>query len=161
MEPTLCRQQFGKILAEEASALAELTLFLEREHEHLAASDVTALEGTIRERQRTVARVVRADDERSALCRRLGHGADARGVDRLIVWCDVGGALAAEWARCKAVAAKCRALNDRNGALVSARLRHVQTRLAALIKGRGETVAYGPRGAYAFGTVGRVVKIEA
>ncbi len=160
MEPTICRRQIGKLIAEEEAALAELIRFLEREHEHLAANDVAALEGVVHERQRSVARVVRADEERTALCRQLGYAGDARGLEQVMHWCDADGTLAAEWARCKAVAAKCRALNDRNGALVSAHLKHVQARLAALIQSRGETVAYGPRGAYALSGLGRVVKIE-
>jgi flagellar biosynthesis/type III secretory pathway chaperone len=160
MEATVCRQQVAKLIAEAEAALAELIRFLEREHEHLAANDVTALEGAVQERQRSVARVVRADDTRIALCRQLGRGGDARGLEQILGWCDPDRTLAADWARCKGVAANCRALNDRNGALVHARLKHVHARLAALFKGRGETVAYGPRGAYALGGVGQVVKVD-
>ncbi len=160
MEPTACRQQIGKLIAEEAAALAELTALLEREHQQLAQSDVAALEGVIRERQRSAARVVRADEKRVALCRQLGRTGDARGLEDLMRWCDPAGTLAGEWARCKAVAVKCRALNDRNGTLVGARLKHVQARLATLIQSRGETVAYGPRGTYALSAVGRVVKVD-
>ncbi len=160
MEPNTCRQQIGKLIAEEEAALTELTRFLEREHEHLTANNVTALEDAVFERQRSVARVVRADEQRTALCRQAGHGGDARGLEQLMRWCDPTGTLAGDWARCKAVAAKCRALNDRNGTLVSARLKHVQARLATLIQSRGETVAYGPRGAYALSGLGQVVKID-
>lgn len=160
MEPTVCCQQIGKLIAEEAAALAELTALLEREHQQLGGADPAALEGAVRERQRSAARVVRADEKRVALCRQLGRAGDARGLEDLMRWCDPGGTLAGEWAHCKAVAAKCRALNDRNGALVSARLKHVQARLATLVQSRGETVAYGPRGAYALSAVGRVVKID-
>ncbi len=160
MEPAICRQQIAKLLAEEAAALAELLGLLERELAQLSANEVPALEGAVRERQRSVARVVRADEKRVALCRQLGHGGDARGLEQILRWCDPEGTLGADWTRCKTVAAQCRALNDRNGALVTARLRHVQARLAALIQGRGETVAYGPRGAYALTGVGRVVKID-
>ncbi len=162
MEPQACRQELATILAEEAAALAELASFLEREHGYLlSANEVTALESAIRERQRTVARVIRADEQRAALCRQLGHTADGRGLQKVLRWCDTGGALAAEWVRCRAAAARCRALNDRNSALAGARLRHVQARLAALFLGRGEAVSYGKRGAYALSTVGRVVKVEA
>lgn len=159
-DATICRERLGKLIAEETLALTELCGFLEREQQRLSSSDVTALEGAIRERQHSVSSVMRLDDERAALCRELGHSADASGFQALLRECDATGTLAAEWARCMAVAARCRVLNDRNGALVSARLRHVQARLAALIQGRGETVSYGPRGAYAFGTTGRVVKVD-
>lgn len=155
-----CRARTAQLLAEQAAALEELAAFLEREHECLAANDVAGLEAVIEERQRAVARVVRADGERAALCRRLGYEVSPGGLAALIRACDVGGALAAHWAQCTAVAARCRALNDRNGALAGARLRHVRARLATLLHGRGEAVAYGPRGLCDFGSVGRVVKID-
>ena len=160
MQPQACRGELGTILAEEETALSELASFLDREHAHLAANEVGALENVIRERQRAVGRVVRADERRAALCRQLGYTADARGVAETLRWCDSDGSLGTAWARCRAAAARCRALNDRNSALASARLRHVQARLAALFSGRGEAVAYGPRGAYALASVGSVVKVE-
>jgi flagellar biosynthesis protein FlgN len=160
MEPQACRGELGTILAEEETALTELASFLDREHAHLSANEVGALENVIRDRQRAVARVVRADEQRTALCRRVGYTADARGVAEILRRCDTDGLLETAWACCRAAAAKCRALNDRNSALASARLRHVQARLAALFTGRGEAVAYGPRGAYAPASVGSVVKIE-
>jgi flagellar biosynthesis/type III secretory pathway chaperone len=161
MEPQACRLKLGTILAEEIAALGELSSFLEREHQLLSANDVTALEGAIRERQRAVTRVVRADEARASLCIQLGYTGDGRGLQQVLRRCDADGSLAADWARCRAAAARCRALNDRNSALASARLTHVQARLAALFSGRGEAVAYGPRGGYALGTVGRVVKVKA
>jgi flagellar biosynthesis/type III secretory pathway chaperone len=160
MEAQACQRELGTILAEEEAALMELAGFLDREHSSLSANEVGALESVIRDRQRTVGRVVRADEQRAALCRQLGHSPDARGVAQVLRWCDTDGTLAIVWARCRAAAAHCRALNDRNSALASARLRHVQARLAALFTGRGETVAYGPRGAYALASVGRVVKVD-
>jgi flagellar biosynthesis/type III secretory pathway chaperone len=161
MEPQHCRRELSAILAEEAAALTELAGFLQREHEQLSANEVAALEGVIRDRQRTVARVIRADEQRAALCRRLGHAPDGQGLEMVLRWCDSDGALAAEWGRCRAAAAACRALNDRNSALAGARLRHVQARLAVLLGGRDEAVGYGPRGGYAPSSVGRVVKVEA
>ncbi len=161
MEPQDCRQTLGAILTEESSALTELASYLEREHGYLGANEVAALESAIRERQGAVGRVVRTDEQRAALCRLLGYTADSRGLREILRWCDSDGSLAAEWARCRAAAAKCRTLNDRNAALAGARLRHVQAQLAALFGGRGEAVGYGRRGGYALGSVGRVVKVEA
>jgi len=160
MEPQACRGQLGTILAEEEAALIELASFLDREHAHLSANEVGALESVIRERQRAIGRVVRAEEQRTGLCRQLGHAADAGGIAQILRWCDTGGSLATAWARCRAAAANCRALNDRNSALASARLRHVQARLAALFKGRAEAVGYGPRGAYAMTSVGHAVKVR-
>ncbi len=154
------RERTAQLLAEQAAALEELAAFLEREHECLAGNDVAGLEAVMEERQRAVARVVRADGERAALCRRLRYEVSPAGLAALMRTCDAGGVLAAQWAQCMAVAARCRALNDRNGALAGARLRHVRARLATLLHGRGEAVAYGPRGVCDFGSVGGVVKID-
>jgi hypothetical protein len=95
-----------------------------------------------------VARIFRVDEERRALCLDLGHPLDLKGLEDLIRWCDPKGTLAGRWAECSDAAARCRKLNDRNGALVAARLKHVQARLGTLIESRREAVTYGPRGAY-------------
>jgi flagellar biosynthesis/type III secretory pathway chaperone len=160
MEPASCRERLGRLISEEETALEELAKLLAREHEHLAASDVTALDETIRERQRCIARVVRSDDARRALCRELGRPADMSGLEQIMRWCDPQGTLAPGWGRCAAAAARCRVLNDGNSALVNARLQNVQARLAALMRDRGESVTYGRQGGYMAGRLGRVVKIE-
>lgn len=161
MEPARCREQLAHVIGEETEALEALITFLESEHEQLSSSDVTGLERAIREHQLGIARVIQADQARVALCRLLGHEApDARAVESVLHWCDPDGTLAPAWGRCMEVAAKCRALNDRNGALVGARLRHVQARLATLVQNRGGNVSYGPRGGYAFASTGQVVKVD-
>lgn len=161
MEPAVCRGRLARILAEETAALDELASYLAREHEHLAANDVEALTEAIRQRQQCVARVVRSDDGRRALCRELGRPADAQGLREIMRWCDPEGALAADWKRYCELAARCRALNDGNSALVGARLKYVQARLGTLLRERGEAVTYGRKGAYSVSRLGRVVKIEA
>lgn len=148
-------------MAEELGSLSELAVLLDREHEHLLANDVTALDGATRERQRCVARIIRVDEDRRSLCRETGRSDDLQGLEQVLRWCDPQGTLAAGWAQCSAAAANCRKLNDRNGALVGARLQHVQARLGVLINGRREAVTYGPRGAYALTGAGRVVATEA
>lgn len=161
MEPADCREKLGAILVETLAALEELATTLEREHQLLASNEVTALHAAMRERQRTIARVVRLDEGRERLCRQSGYSADVQGLQRLFAWCDPQGTLAGKWAQCASLAARCRALNDRNATLVSARLRHVQARLGALIKGRREAVTYGPRGAGSMVAAGQVVVVEA
>ena len=161
MEPSACRAELARLIPAETDSLAELARLLDREHQHLVANDVVALESAIRERQQCVARIVRVDAERSALCRKLKHTPDAKGLEALLRWCDAQGTLAAGWARCAELARKCRELNDRNGALVGARLKHVQGRLAVLLSSRGDTVAYGKKGGYGAPNVGRVVATEA
>ncbi|HUI61402.1 MAG TPA: flagellar protein FlgN [Steroidobacteraceae bacterium] len=161
MDPSRCREQLGRLMAEETAALRELADMLEREHGFLEANDVISLEGATRERQRCVARIYRIDEQRRALCQERGVSLDHLGLEQLLLWCDPERTLAAGWADCAAAAAACRRLNDRNGALVAARLQHVQARLGALISTRREPATYGPRGAYAQASSGRVLTTEA
>jgi flagella synthesis protein FlgN len=161
MDQAQCRERLASLLSEESSALNELSLLLDREHGYLEANDVTALEGAARERQRCVARIFRVDEERRALCSEMGHPLDLKGLEELVRWCDPKGTLAGGWTECTAAAGRCRRLNDRNGALVAARLTHVQARLGTLIESRREAVTYGPRGAYSQATSGRMLATEA
>jgi flagellar biosynthesis/type III secretory pathway chaperone len=161
MEPTKCREHLGRLISDESRALTELATLLELEHGYLEANDVVSLEGATRERQRCVARIFRVDEERRRLCSDLGYTLDLPGLEKMLRWCDPKGTLASGWAECSAAAAKARQFNDRNGALVGARLKHVQARLGTLIESRREAVTYGPRGAYAQASSGRVVAIEA
>src|SRR5215475_661153 len=161
MDQAQCRAKLGGLMSDEKRALNELSTLLEREHGYLEANDVTSLEGATKERQQCVARIFRVDEERRSLCVTMGYSLDLKGLETLIRWCDPKGTLGAGWAECSAAALRCRQLNDRNGALVAARLKHVQARLGTLIEGRREPVTYGPRGAYGSSSAGRVVAIEA
>ncbi len=161
MNQIQCRERVGSLMAEESQALNELSALLDREHVFLEANDVVSLEAASRERQRCVARIFRVDEERRSLCRDLGYPLTLEGLEQLIRWCDPQGALSEGWASCSAAAARCRRLNDRNGALVAARLQHVQARLGTLIESRRETVTYGPRGACSQSSHGQVLAIEA
>jgi flagellar biosynthesis/type III secretory pathway chaperone len=161
MDQATCRENLGRLISDEYTALNELSTLLDREHSFLEANDVVSLEGATRERQRCVARIFRVDEERRALCLDLGRSVDLKGLEDLIRWCDPKGTLAGRWAECSDAAAKCRTRNDRNGALVAARLNHVQARLGTLIESRREAVTYGPRGAYSQYSAGRVVATEA
>ena len=161
MQPDACREQFAQLLTDELAGLTELAGLLEHEHGLLVANDVAALETAMQVRQGCVTRVMRLDEERRSLCRMLGYAADVSGTERLLRWCDPQSTLAARWAECAARTAKCRELNDRNGALVSARLQRVQTLLGALIGRARESNTYGRRGASEWGSVGSVVTAEA
>ncbi len=161
MDQTQCRNTLGNLIKDENIALNELSALLDREHGFLEANDVVLLEGAARERQRCVARITRVDEERRTLCRDMGRSLDPQGLEDLIRWCDPRGTLAARWAECAEAAARCRSLNDRNGALVAARLKHVQARLGTLIASRREAATYGPRGAYSQASTGRVLATEA
>jgi flagellar biosynthesis protein FlgN len=161
MDQSQCRERLGRLIGEESRALNELAALLDREHGYLEANDVASLEGATRERQRCVARIFRVDEQRRALCSEMGHPLDLKGLEELIRWCDPKGTLAGGWAECSAAAGKCRQLNDRNGALVAARLTHVQARLGTLIETHREAVTYGPKGGYSQPSSGRVVATEA
>jgi flagellar biosynthesis protein FlgN len=157
MEAATCRQQLARLMADETRFLNELSVLLDREHASLQADDAASVESTARERQRCVAAIVRCDEERRALCRALGRSEDLPGLEDLMRWCDAEGSLAPGWAQCAAIAGRYRQLNDRNGALVGARLKHVQDRLGVLIQGRRDGVTYGRRGSDAPATAGRLV----
>ena len=161
MDQTQCRQKLGNLIKDECVALNELSTLLDREHGFLEAADVVSLEGATRERQRCVARIFRLDEERRALCSDMGRPVDLKGLEDLLRWCDPKGTLASSWAECSEAAANCRSRNDRNGALVAARLQHVQARLGTLISSRKESTTYGPRGAYSQASTGRVLTTEA
>jgi flagellar biosynthesis/type III secretory pathway chaperone len=161
VDPNTCREQLSQLLADEMAALTELTTLLEREHELLLANDVGALESAIRKRQSCVGRVVRLDEERRSLCRMLGHASDAQGLEQLLRWCDPRRSLAARWQEHAGLARRCRELNDRNGALVSARLKRVQALLGVLIGGSRESATYGRGGTCQPVSTGRVVATEA
>jgi flagella synthesis protein FlgN len=161
MDQAQCREKLGRLISDECRALNDLSALLDREHGYLHANDALSLEGATRDRQRCVTRMFRVDEERRALCVEMGHSLDLNGLEALIRWCDPKRTLSAGWAECSAAAAHCRQLNDRNGALVAARLQHVQARLGTLIEGRREPVTYGPRGAYGASAAGRVVATEA
>jgi flagella synthesis protein FlgN len=161
MDQTQCREKLGNLIKDENLALNELSTLLDREHGFLEANDVTSLEGAARERQRCVTRIFRVDEERRTLCRDMGREVDLKGLEDLLRWCDPRGSLAGSWAECSQAAARCRSLNDRNGALVAARLKHVQARLGTLIASRREANTYGPKGAYGEASTGRVLTTEA
>jgi flagella synthesis protein FlgN len=161
MDQMQCREKLGNLIKDEHLALNELATLLDREHGFLEANDVTSLEAATRERQRCVARIFRVDEERRALCRDMGRDVDLKGLEDLLRWCDPRGSLAGSWAQCSEAAARARGLNDRNGALVAARLKHVQARLGTLISSRRDASTYGPKGAYSQASTGRVLTAEA
>jgi len=161
MQPGACREHFGQLLSDEIAGLTELTGLLEHEHELLVANDVNALEEAMRARQNCVTRIVKVDEERRSLCRMLGYSADVPGIEKLLRWCDPHSTLAARWAECNARTSRCRELNDRNGALVGARLKRVQSLLGTLVGRSRESNTYGRRGAQITGSTGSVIKTEA
>jgi flagellar biosynthesis/type III secretory pathway chaperone len=125
MDAASCRAQLARLLADEAQLLNELEQQLEREHEYLVSNDVDSLDRAGNARQATIVRLLKLEDERGSLCRMLGQPADRNGLAALFGWCDPQGTLASAQAECTRLAGNCRARNERNGALVTARLSRV------------------------------------
>jgi flagella synthesis protein FlgN len=157
LEANTCREALASLIDQEVAALTELAGLLDREHGLLVANDVNTLESVMDERQETVGRLLRAEDERRSLCRMHGRDADAAGIENLMAWCDPQGSLKSKWADCANGAARCRELNDRNGILVNARMKRVETLLGALTGGNQDAQTYGPKGAYNTTRPGRVL----
>lgn len=160
MDPSACRENLATLLSQEVSALTELAGCLEREYALLVANDVERLEAAMEERQVALGTLLRVEDERRSLCRTHGHGVDASGLERLLAWCDPRGTLRALWAQCAQGAGRCRDLNDKNGALVHARMRRVENALGVLTGRSAEAQTYGPKDAYAAHRSGRVLAVE-
>lgn len=148
MDPVVCRDHLDKLIAEESGALDQLQQLLDREHELLVANDVDALERAGQARQNCVGELMRIEDDRRALCRALNVPADVTGLDRLLAWCDPSKTLRRRWAECAERATSCRKLNDRNGALVAARLNRVQGMLDIVTGRADQPKVYGRQGAF-------------
>ena len=161
MDPDLCREHVAKLLTDENGCLAQLAELLEREHQILKTNDIVALQVAIKERQACVGRLVRIEVERRSLCRMLGHSAAVTGLEQLLRWCDPTGTLSADWALCTTRAKRCREFNDRNGALVHARLTRVQALLGVLTGRPAELKTYGRGATFAVARIGRVLTVEA
>jgi flagellar biosynthesis protein FlgN len=148
VDPSVCFEHFDKLLNEEAGALARLEQLLDHEHELLVANDVDALERAGEQRQSCVGDLMRIEDERRSLCRMMNVSADASGLERLMTWCDPTGSLKTRWATCADHAGRCRAANDRNGALVIARMKKVEGMLDVLTGQASSPKVYGKQGTY-------------
>lgn len=161
MDPAVSRETLATLISQESAALGELAQLLDREHGCLVANDVAALEAAMAERQHCVGTIVRAEEERRSMCRMMGFSNDLPGLEKLLGWCDPSGSLQPLWAECAQRGAECRRLNDRNGALVNARLKRVETMLGALTGKPAEGSTYGRAGAYAVPRAGRVLTAQA
>lgn len=149
MEPSICREHLERLLAEEAASLAQLETLLDREHELLMTNEVEALDRAGEARQDCVGKLARIEDERRSLCRMMNLPAGLPGLEQLLRWCDPTQALQHRWADCAERATHCRNLNDRNGALVTARLKKVEGLLGVLTGRAGEPKVYGKQGMFA------------
>ncbi len=152
MDPAVCREHLSALLAEEAALLEQLETLLTGEASVLQTADIRALEGTTRARQDRMGALARLEEQRGVLCALHGFAADRAGLEALMAWCDPQGTLTECLRDCATRAVRCRDLNDRNGILVTARLKRVQGMLGALTGRPARLDTYGPRGQCCGGT---------
>ena len=144
MDANSCRAQLERLLRDETTLLALLEQQLEAEHALLASNDIDGLDRASAARQDTVQKLLRIDDERRQLARTLGRGLDAGAMAALLAWCDPQGSLADTYGRCAMQARRCRDQNNRNGALVAARLARVSDTLNHITPAPTTGRTYGP-----------------
>jgi flagellar biosynthesis/type III secretory pathway chaperone len=162
MEPQVCLTQLANMLADETRLLGTLAQQLQHEHELLVANDVEGLEQAADARQASVAGLARVDHERRSLCRLLGYGADNTGLAAMLKWCDPSGSLAAPHAAASQEAQRCREHNDRNGALVNARLNRLNSMVDRMNGSNHRTYeSRGPSRTVVQAPPGRMVSISA
>ena len=137
-----------RIIAEEAGLLGSLEQLLRSEAEVVRGDDVEAIGRIGAARHQCIEALTRLDAERSDACRMLGFGNGRGAFDRLLQWCDPAGALRARWRANLDGARRCKDLNDRNGAVVTARLNRV-SQLLATLRGAPPAATYGPKAAAA------------
>jgi flagella synthesis protein FlgN len=148
VDPKVCREHLEGLVTEEIGALTRLEVLLDKEHEYLLANDIEALERAGDARQVCVGALLRIEDERRSLCRMMNLPSDPAGLEQLLTWCDPSRALQRRWGQCAALAASCRSRNERNGALVTARLKRVEGLLDVLTGRSNQPKVYGKQGGY-------------
>jgi flagella synthesis protein FlgN len=153
----VCREHLAEVLAEEAALLGELRTLLEREYEVLGTKDAIAVEKAVLARQERVGALARVEEHRRSLCSLHGYSADYAGLEGLMVWCDPQGTLVSRLRECAKGAADCRDLNERNGTLVSAKLKRVEGLLGALAGRSSSADTYNANGSNAPTRPGRVL----
>jgi flagellar biosynthesis/type III secretory pathway chaperone len=157
VDPELCRQHLSELLTEEVSLLGELQRLLEEEHELITSANPEALQRTTRARQERLGALARIEEQRRSLCTLHGHSGDREGLDRLRRWCDPQGTLTRPLKDCRALAIRCRDLNDRNGVMVAAQMKRVSQLLQTLTGRAASADTYGPRGHAARTRAGRIL----
>ena len=130
------QQHLSQILAEESQLLIELQGVLQLETDILCGEDAEAIQRIGNNRHRCVDRLSQLGVERSDASRMLSFGTDRVGLEKMFDWADPTRTLRTKWSSNLDLARRCKALNDKNGAIVAAKLGRVQQLLGKL---RGAT----------------------
>lgn len=147
MDPALLGEHIRDLLDEEASLLSQLEALLDTEAGALATDELPAIERIGAERHECVSALMRIDSERRVVCRMLGIGEERPHFEDLLRRCDPSLGLLALWTAGLEAAARCKDRNDRNGAIVSAKLRRVEAMLVQLRGGTNKAApVYGATG---------------
>jgi len=137
------QRHIERILGEESRLLGSLEQLLRSEAEILRGDDVEAIERIGSSRHECIDALTGLESERTEACRLLACGSGREGFEKLLDWCDPTRSLRARWLGNLDIARRCRELNDRNGAVVTARLNRVRQLLTQL-RGTSPPSIYGP-----------------
>jgi flagellar biosynthesis/type III secretory pathway chaperone len=139
------RPHLDRILADEFRLLAELERLLHAETVIVDGDDVEAIQNMGTARHRCVDALSRLEMERNDLCRVLFPSAGRDGFAQLLRTHDPDQGLRGAWMKNLTAARRCKQINDRNGAVVIAKLGRVQQLLGAL-RGTSAPPVYTAKG---------------
>ena len=140
---------FADELAAEALAFESFSALLDTEHEALLAGDLEAVVRIAASKAERVVQLSGFAERRLAALRAAGFDANRKGMAEFLLIAAGPRAtdLSASWKSLLEFAAHAQTLNDRNGAMIQARMAFNQAALAALRgTSRFADVAYGPDG---------------
>jgi flagellar biosynthesis/type III secretory pathway chaperone len=146
MDHLATRELASRLITDERALLERFELLLAREAAALTTDDVAVIEGAGAARQECSSALLRIDEERRHACQMLGFGAGRDAFERLLAACDPSGDLARRWQASRDLLLRCKEANDRNGAVVTAKLRRVEALLATLRGGDTGPRVYGAGG---------------
>lgn len=139
-------QLLSRLMTEEAQLLNELHAVLLQETAVVSGDDAEAIERIGSSRHRCIDGLSRLAAERSDTGRMLSFGSDGAGLAQLFDWADPTAALRAKWSSNLDLARQCKSVNDRNGAIVAAKLDRVQ-KLLGKLRGSTPPPVYSAKGA--------------
>jgi flagella synthesis protein FlgN len=138
-------EQYIAVLEQERARVQAFLQLLEREQSALVAGDHDHLLAFTEQKAAQILELRRFSDDRSRLLAAQGLRADKDGMS---TWIEQHADPAARrvWDDIKSLGAQVRAMNEINGALVAARLKHNQAAITALQTAACASGVYGPDG---------------